>query len=152
MAKFEKGNTYGNRFATDNQPKKNGRKPKLYKYLKEQLGKKVGYELEEGDFQDIMRALLEMTPAELEKLVKRADGSQNKQTPAWILMLVSQINMCIRYGRTDALELILDRVFGRATQKVENEVTAHVVDLSGLSTEELLQYNALLEKIKKGSE
>lgn len=79
-----------------------------------------------GDFQDIMRALLEMTPAELERLVKKADGTQNKQTPAWILMLVSQINMCIRYGRTDAL-MVLDRVFGKATQKVENEVTAHVV-------------------------
>lgn len=149
---FEKGNKYGKRFTTENQPEKRGRKPKLYKCLKEQIGKNIGYELEMGDFQDIMRALLEMTPAELERLVKKADGTQNKQTPAWILMLVSQINMCIRYGRTDALEMVLDRVFGKATQKVENEVTAHVVDLSGLSTEELLQYNTLLEKIKKGGE
>ena len=43
---FEKGNTMGNRFSTTNQPrKKNGRKPKLYKQLKELIGKSVGYEL-----------------------------------------------------------------------------------------------------------
>lgn len=45
MALFEKGNNIGNRFTSENQPKKNGRKPSMYKQLKELTGKKVDYEL-----------------------------------------------------------------------------------------------------------
>ena len=35
MALFEKGNNIGNRFTSENQPKKNGRKPSMYKQLKQ---------------------------------------------------------------------------------------------------------------------
>ena len=49
--------------------------------------------------------------------------------------------------------MLFDRVFGKATQTIEGEINAKVnpVDLSVLTTEELLQYNALLEKIKTGN-
>ena len=50
MALFEKGNNIGNRFTSENQPKKNGRKPSMYKQLKELTGKKVDYELSKEDY------------------------------------------------------------------------------------------------------
>ncbi len=50
--------------------------------------------------------------------------------------------------------MLFDRIFGKATQVIDGEVNASVtnngIDLSALSTEELLQYNNLLEKIKSG--
>jgi len=41
-------------------------------------------------------------------------------------------------------------LFGKATQPIESEVelTNNSMDLSALTTEELMQYNALLDKIR----
>lgn len=159
--KFQKGNKVGNRFTSENQPKNRGRKPKVYKYLKQKIGESVGHELEEQDFKDIMQALIELPPAKLKTLVKSSGldpetGKKlpNLETPAWIQMLVSNINACIRYGKLDALEYVLDRSFGQPKQtiegNIESQVTKAPVDLSMLSTEELLLYNQIQEKIEKG--
>lgn len=160
MGRFQKGNKIGNRFTKDNQPQKRGRKPKVYKYLKDTIGEKVGHELEEQDFQDIMQALLELPPDKLQALVRSKEKDENGKwkpnpnTPAWIQILVSHINSCIRYGKVDALDFVLDRVFGKPRETIEGSIDAQVsklpADLSMLTTEELLQYNALQEKIEKG--
>ena len=86
-------------------------------------------------------------------MVKSADNKPNKKTPIWVLNVVSAINTDIRYGRTSTVEMLFDRVFGKATQPIESDVqlTNNSVDLSALTTEELLQYNSLLEKIKAGN-
>ena len=158
---FEKGNKVGNRFTSENQPPNRGRKPKVYKYLQKVVGDAVGHELEEQDFKNIMQALIELPPSKLQALVRSTEidpntgkPKPNKDTPAWIQMLVSNINACIRYGKLDALEYVLDRVYGQATQNlegtIENQVVKAPTDLSMRSTEELLQYNQLLEKIEKG--
>lgn len=158
---FEKGNKYGNRFNSENQPPNRGRKPKVYKYLKKTIGETIGHELEEQDFQDIMQALLELPPAKLQALVRSNEIDEktgrpkpNPDTPAWIQILVSHINSCIRYGKVDALDFVLDRVFGKPKETIDGNIDSTVsrvpTDLSMLSTEELLQYNALLEKIEKG--
>lgn len=159
--KFEKGNKVGHRFTSENQPPNRGRKPKLYKYLKEVIGEKVGHELEEQDFLNIMQALIELPPSKLQALVKSDEidpktgrNKPNPTTPAWIQILVSHINGSIRYGRVDALEFVLDRVFGKPKETIEGSIDSTVsrvpADLSMLTTDELLQYNALLEKIEKG--
>ena len=155
MALFEKGNKTGNRFTSENQPKHRGRKPSLYKKLRAITGKNVGYELEKGDYFKIIRWVMEQNTNTLEGLVKGPDGKPNKETPIWLLNVIAAINSDIRYGRTYTVNSIFDRVFGKATQTIESEVNAQVsntsVDLSALSTEELLQYNSLLEKIKNGT-
>ena len=159
--KFKKGNKQGNRFTSENQPQNRGRKPKEYKYLKKVVGESVGHELEEQDFKDIMQALIELPPAKLLALVrstkldpKTGKPMPNEDTPAWIQMLVSNINACIRYGKLDALEYVLERSFGQPKQTIEgmidSQITTAPKDLSMLSTEELLQYNQILEKIEKG--
>ena len=136
MALFEKGNKIGNRFSSDNQPQNSGRKPSVYNYK-------------------VIRFLMESTPETLEGLVKNKDGTPNKKTPVWVLNVVSAINADIRYGRTYTVDSLFDRVFGKPTQQIESEVNAQVtnnsMDLSALTTDELLQYNSLLEKIKAGN-
>ena len=152
MALFEKGNKVGNRFTSENQPQNRGRKPSLYKKLKALTGKKVGYELEKEDYFNVIRWIMEQNTSTLEVLIKGADGKPNKDTPLWLINIISAINTDIRYGRTSTVEMIFDRVLGKATQPIEGDINAQVtnnsVNLSALTTEELLQYNALLEKIK----
>ena len=70
MAQFEKGNTVGNRFDSDNQPKKNGRKPALYNQLKKLTGKQVKHELSKEDYFKIIQYLMERTPAELKTIMQ----------------------------------------------------------------------------------
>lgn len=151
MALFEKGNKQGNRFTSENQPPNRGRKPSLYKKLKAITGKKVGWELEKEDYFNVIRWVMEQTPSALERLIKDVNGNPNKDVPLWLLNIISALNTDMRYGRTSTVEMIFDRIFGKATQPVESEISAEVtnkgVNLSALSTEELLQYNALLEKI-----
>lgn len=153
---FEKGNKFGNRFTSENQPKNSGRKPSVYKYIKSLTGQKAEPEMSREDYYKIIRFLMESTPETLESLVKTKDGKPNKKTPVWVLNIVSAINADIRYGRTSTVEMLFDRVFGKATQMIEGELNASVtnnsIDLSMLTTDELLQYNNLLEKIKAGGD
>jgi hypothetical protein len=152
---FEKGNKVGRQFTSENQPQNRGRKPSVYKYIKDITGKKVSPEMSKEDYYKVIRFLMESTPEELEGLVTGKDKKPNKKTPIWVLNIVSAINSDIRYGRTSTVEMLFDRVFGKATQLIEGDLNAQVtnngMDLSALTTEELLQYNSLLEKIKAGS-
>lgn len=158
---FEKGNTLGNRFSSENQPRrKNGRKPSLYKQLKRMTGKKVGFELEKDDFFNIIRFLMEQDSETLEQLVVVKDPvtgkkTMNPKTPVWVVSIVSAINSDAKYGRTNTVEMVFDRVFGKAVQpltgEIRNEPGTGCLDLSRLTTEELMQYNALLEKMSSGA-
>lgn len=154
MALFEKGNNIGNRFTSENQPKKNGRKPSMYKQLKELTGKKVDYELSKEDYYKTIRFLLERSKGELNKIMADANR-EDSTTPIWVCNIISAIFTDIRYGRTYTVDSLFDRVFGKPTQQIESEVNAQItnnsMDLSALTTDELLQYNSLLEKIKAGN-
>lgn len=120
---FEPGNKYGVKFSADRQPKNNGRKPSLYKRLKAANGLKVDHELSKDDYYNVIRYLMERTPNELESIIKDKDGHANKDTPIWILNIIQAINMDIRYGRTTTIDNIFDRLFGKATQAIEAEIS-----------------------------
>lgn len=146
---FVKGNKYGNRFTSENQPKGAGRKPSIFKFIKKQTGTTVAPEMSKEDYIKVIRFLMERSASELEPLVKGADGKVNSNTPIWVVNVISAIHSDIRYGRTSTVEMLFDRVFGKSTQSIEADVeVTNTVDLSALSTEELMQYNTLLEKIK----
>ena len=57
-------------------------------------------------------------------------------------------------GESSTVRWIIEYLFGKAIQPIESEVNAQVtnndMDLSALTTEELIQYHSLLEKIKAG--
>lgn len=141
------------RFTRENQPKKNGRKPSLYKKLKNLTGKNVDYELSKEDYYKVIRYLMERTPGELKRIMENAKDDVNGNTPVWVINIISAINSDIRYGRTTTMDSVFDRLFGKASQPVEGDVqvTSSGADLSALNDEELLQYHALLEKIRNGN-
>jgi len=148
MAKFEKGNKIGNRFSKTNQPKNAGRKPSLFRKLKKQVGIKVGHELSKEDYYDVIRFLIERTPNELDSLMKDIGGHANKNTPIWILNIISAINTDVRYGRTSTIDSLFDRLWGKANADISATITGSLTpDLSVLSTKDLLTYNNLLDKI-----
>lgn len=156
MALFEKGNKMGHRFTSDNQPKRKGRgKFSVLSYIRQTTGKKVDPQSSKEEILKVIQHIYESSPAELEPLMKGPNDptKPNANTPMWVLNVIAAINTDMRYGRTSTIEMLFDRVFGKATQPIEADVNAQVtntVDLSVLTTEELLQYNALLEKITAG--
>ena len=155
MSKFEKGNKIGNRFTSENQPKNSGRKPSLYKKLKQMTGQKVDYELSKEDYFNVIRYLMERTTSELKKIIEDSKR-EDSLTPIWVLNVIAAINGDIRYGRTTTIDSLFDRIFGKASQPIESDINAVVStdapDLSALSTEELLMYHSLMEKMNNGSD
>lgn len=153
---FQPGNKIGenSKFTSTRQPKKRGRKPSLYRKIKELTKKHVDVELSKEDFYNVLRWVLEQNEETLKPLFVGSDGKPNNETPLWLLSVISAIRNDIRYGKTATIEMIFDRIFGKATQVVESDVqlTSNRVDLSSLTTEELLQLNTLLGKMKCGSE
>lgn len=159
---FKKGNTIGNRFSTDNQPVRKGRKPSLYKKIREITGVTVKHEMGKDDYYEVIKFLMEQTPEQLKKMsaIGEDDGAGGKKTmfdakvPVWLLNIITAILSDVRYGRTSTLDSLFDRMFGKATQPIEGELSSNLSvsapDISVLSTDELLQYNQLLEKIKNG--
>lgn len=144
---FQPGNVVGVRFSATRQPKKAGRKPTLYKQLFKTTLKRVEVEMSKEDYYKILSYLIERTPGELKVIAK------SEQTPLWISNIISALFKDVKAGRINTLNIVFDRLFGKPTQIIEGEIESTVnhnieVDLSILTTEELLQYNALLEKIR----
>lgn len=156
MARFEKGNTKGNRFTSENQPKKKGRgRLSVLKYIQQTTGKKVDPQSSKEEILRVIQHIYESSPSELEALIKDPNDPTkgNPNTPMWVLNVIAAINADLRYGRTTTIEMLFDRVFGKATQPIEGNIDTTVtntLDLSVLSDEELITYNSLLEKIKTG--
>lgn len=146
---FEKGHKYGNRFSSDNQPKpskRKGGKPSLYKQLKKITGKEVGFELGKEDYLNIIQWAMGLKFGEVEDIIQ----NQRTEIPLWLLNILCALRMGIKKGQTDTVEMIFDRVFGKATQTLEGELNVNNnLDFSNFSTEELIQYNSLLDKAKK---
>lgn len=141
---FEKGNTLGNRFSSNNQPKKkNGRKPSLYKQLKELTGKKVGFEMEQEDFYNVIRFLLEQDLETLEAMLIVSDAKTGKKalnpkTPSWVLTIVSAITADAKIGRTNTVEMLFDRVFGKAVQTINgNVINTNIPAADDMTDEEI---------------
>lgn len=156
MAKFEKGNKRGNRFSSENQPTKRGRgREPMRKYVERITGAKIG-DIKLKELTEIMTFLATASQTELEPLLTDPNdpNKPNPNTPIWIVNMIAALNRDSARGRIDTLERILDRVYGKALQPIEGDINAQVtnkVDLSMLSTDELIQYNQLLDKIKAGN-
>lgn len=105
----------GNRFTTENQPAKRGRKPSLYRQLKELIGEDAGEDLTRGDYCRNSNLLLRLPPVTLKRIV------ENPATPMWVIILIRGLVKDARTGRMDTLNPLLDRLFGKATQPLSGE-------------------------------
>lgn len=142
---FQPGNTCGaaHRFTRENQPKTRGRKKLIYKKV---LGDPKNC-LSVEEFRNVLRALLEMSLTDLEKIVETANSSG---VPAWIIVVVKAMLSDIKKGRIYVLSFLMNQIFGKVTEKVVFEnlaTTEENFDLSVLTEEELKQFNRLVEKV-----
>lgn len=123
----------------------------MYKQLKELIGKNVGYELEQEDYYNIIRFLMEQDLGTLEAFikVKGKDGKDklNPKIPIWVINIVTAINTDVRYGRTNTVEMLFDRVFGKAVQTVQGDIhTGGKQPTDEMTEEELEAEIAMLEE------
>ena len=124
--KFKEGNKAGNRFTSMNQPSKNGRKPSRFKEIINELDE-TGESLSLEDFNKVVKSLLTL---DKDNLVKIAKG---KDTPIAIVIIASAIAGDIENKQLSNLDRLLDRVYGKATQKSEitgkdgNDIGVHLV-------------------------
>lgn len=105
---FQKGNKFGNRFTSTNQPKVNGRKPYLYTQLKDV------YEISQMEYRKVVMFLMNATKEEIEKL------SKNPDTPVWVVNICTAFLNDVKRGTTYLLSELTDRLFGKPRQVNEN--------------------------------
>lgn len=108
------------RFSATNQPKKNGRKPSLFKQLKEMAKLDGNIELTREDFTKITLLLLSKPINELKALASSED------TPAWVVDIARSILKDASEGRISTLDSLLDRLFGKATQPTHQDVSVEL--------------------------
>ena len=104
---FEKGNKFGNRFSSTCQPKKNGRKPRLYTIARKSYG------IDVAEFRDVVLYLMQCTKKELETVMN------DEKTPIWVVNIARAISKDAGFGRLSVLLELLDRVFGKPSQAVD---------------------------------
>ncbi len=148
---FQPGNRCGvnTRFTRERQPKRNGRKPSLYKQIN-----LPGEELSREDFTHLMLSLLECSIAQLEKIRKDCKEPDSK-IPVWVANLIAAIFRDIRKGRIDCLRWVLDRSFGKPDKRCIGKSQINLVktdinifNYSVLSDTELAYFHALCLKME----
>lgn len=142
---FQPGNSIGKVFTQSRQPRKRGRKPALYKQLLKKNAKIGEIELSKEDYHRVLRFLIERTPGELKNIAK------DDNTPVWVSNIISALFSDVKAGRITTINMVFDRLFGKATQIVEGEIdkiTTHRIEpnLSVLSNDELILYRQILLK------
>ncbi len=146
---FQPGNRYGKQFSASRQPKRNGRKPSLYKRIN-----LPGEELSKEDFTHLMLSLLECPLGRLEKIRNECKNPKSK-IPSFVANMIEAIIGDIRKGKIDSLRWVLDRSFGKPGQIlagskqinfVQNNV--QIFNFSALSDTELMLFHSLLLKME----
>lgn len=177
MAKgFQPGNNEGvsSRFTSTKQPKKHsgGRPPKVFNILK----RKYGFQLSAcdnfttGQIKDLLLSLLSVdirqTTAlnlslniDIKEIAEKLRNGEQPETIkkdeviAQVFVVLSQA-ICreTSKGESTTIRWIIEYLFGKAVQPIEGDMqvtNSNNMDLSVLTTEELLQYNSLLEKMSQ---
>lgn len=91
------------RFTSERQPQNSGRKPKLYTIAKK------AYNVSREEWNEVKLYLLQCTPQEIDKIIGKKD------TPMWVLILARGLKRNAAKGVTDVLDVMEDRLFGRAS-------------------------------------
>jgi hypothetical protein len=96
------------RFSSTNQPKNNGRKPKLYTQLK------GVYKISQEEYRNVVLHLMQLSKAEVLNLAKAED------TPIWVVTICEAFLADIEKGTFYILSDLTDRVYGKPKQVTEN--------------------------------
>nr|DAM90103.1 MAG TPA: hypothetical protein [Bacteriophage sp.] len=98
------------RFSSSNQPRKRGRKPSILKKLKA-----IG--LSHEDITGLLENIIMANKQEAQEMLK------NPELPIMAVGYLSALIKEIQAGKSFTIEAIIDRLDGKATQKVQAETT-----------------------------
>jgi hypothetical protein len=98
------------RFSSSNQPRKKGRKPSILKKLKA-----IG--LSHEDITGLLENIIMANKQEAQEMLK------NPELPIMAVGYLSALIKEIQAGKSFTIEAIIDRLDGKATQKVQAETT-----------------------------
>nr|DAH35221.1 MAG TPA: hypothetical protein [Caudoviricetes sp.] len=98
------------RFSSSNQPRKRGRKPSILKKLKA-----IG--LSHEDITGLLENIIMANKQEAQEMLK------NPELPLMAVGYLSALIKEIQAGKSLTIEAIIDRLDGKATQKVQAETT-----------------------------
>lgn len=98
------------RFSSSNQPRKKGRKPSILKKLKA-----IG--LSHEDITGLLENIIMANKQEAQEMLK------NPELPIMAVGYLSALIKEIQAGKSLTIEAIIDRLDGKATQKVQAETT-----------------------------
>jgi hypothetical protein len=111
---LQKGHKTGNRLSATNQPKRNGRKPSHVKQLVKALHiDDATQDISTEDIYKLMGYLLVATKSKIEIMLRHPD------LPFLIVNQIRAMVMDFQNGKTDTVDKILDRLYGKAQQKTE---------------------------------
>lgn len=106
------------RFTSENQPKNNGRKPKLYNIAKKAYG--LSYE----EYKEMRMYLMQLSKTELEEL------SKDPSTPMWIVILCRSYIKGAAKGDTKTLEETKTDLWGKDIVASKIDITTNGRDIS----------------------
>lgn len=98
------------RFSSSNQPRKKGRKPSILKKLKA-----IG--LSHEDITGLLENIIMANKQEVQEMLK------NPELPIMAVGYLSALIKEIQAGKSFTIEAIIDRLDGKATQKVQADTT-----------------------------
>lgn len=128
-------------FTSERQPKKNGRKPAIYKQLAAMVGKQVNLTLSKDDFLKLQHWVLERNKAELQSIIK------DPETPIFMSSMIAAVVGDMNNGSYATIERTYERLFGSAKQTIETTATIETkYNLAELSDEELNGIGAIIAK------
>lgn len=110
---FTKGNKLGNRFSSENQPVRNGRRPKVYTIARQ------AYNLSYEEFCRTLNYLYQCTKKELEEI------SEDENTPIWVLNICRAIHKDTGKGVLYTFKELADRLYGTARNNSSVDVTTN---------------------------
>jgi hypothetical protein len=94
-------------FSSENQPGIQGKKKNRFKQIQND------FELSIDDMRQVITDLLSMSPEEIKAL------KDNKEEPAYRLVIASAIFNCIKTGNWSQVNYMFDRLFGKAKETHE---------------------------------
>lgn len=106
----------GKRFSSEYQPEKNGRPKNVFRYLVGQ------YAISREDIEALLMELSSLSKSDLQRV------KTDPNTPAVRAIIASALLRDNKNGSIYSVEFLLDRLFGRAVQKMETVVNINTDD------------------------
>lgn len=138
---FKKNNQHGKRFSKTYRPRITGRRPSIYKQVAKQVDKEMKLYLSRDDYSKIQQWVIERKVSELIEML------DEPRIPAFLTILIKSVLSDIKSGKTENLDKIYDRIFGRSTISiVPNIDLSHPIKFEKLTDDE---FNTLIDIIQK---